>query len=300
MHKKTSIFVGVAFAVGAVATAIMVLAPAHDAKDKRPHPVEDDFGRLLEALVVDPPAGPWGLIQQPALAERRSVEQEAAAKLRRLGTNAFPRLMEEVRAVGRIEATNRRAAWDRTRRLARAFEILGADARPLLPLLIEELHAGRSVGPSMVGIVSIGGRDAGLALFPGLTNSDPDVRNWTMSALSYFATNAEVACAATPLLVRVLEDESAFSRALASTVLGSFRQKPDVVLPRLLQLAKGDSDVAVRVAAIKAIGRFGTNASWVKNELEVISAADEDARVRRMAVVAAHAACGQISPEEVQ
>lgn len=300
MQRKIAIFLAAAFAAGAVGTATFILQKADDAHVKKPHQAKDDFSAILDALVVPLPEGRLSEPQRQALAEQRKAQQEAVEKLRQLGTNALPRLMEEVQAVGRVEMTNRNAAMNGTRRIARAFEILGGDARPLLPLLIEELHTGRSIGPSMAGIVNIGGTDAGLALVPGLTNSDPDIRNWTMSALSYFATNHDVALVAVHPLLLLLKDDSAFSRALAASVLGSLQQEPDAVIPALLQVAKNDSDFVVRASAIKAIGRFGTNAAIVKTDLEGIAATDQDARVRRIASVAIRAVSGEIPPDEVQ
>jgi hypothetical protein len=298
--KEARDFLAVAFAVGAVGTAIFIFRKADQAHVNKPHQAKDDFSAMLDALVVPFPEGRLSESQRDALAKRRVAQQEAVERLRKLGTNALPRLMEEVYAVGRIEATNRNAAGERTQRLARAFEILGGDASPLLPLLIEELHAGRSIGPSMAGIVYIGSTDAGLALLPGLTNSDPEIRRWTMSALSYFATNREVALAALHPLLRLLKDDSEFSRALAASVLGSLQQEPDAVIPDLLQVAKNDSDFVVRVFAVKAIGRFGTNAAIVKKDLEGIAATDQERRVRRIAEVAIRAANGEIPPDKVQ
>lgn len=300
MKKKIAIFFAVAFTVGAAATAIFLFQKTDGARVKPPNQETDDFATLLHALVVPFPDGRLNESDREALSTRRKEEQEAVQKLRQLGTNALPRLMEEVRAVGRVEATNRNAAVDATRRLARAFEILGNDARPLLPMLIEELHTGRSIGPSIAGIVNIGGTDAGLALVRELTNSDPVIRNWTMSALSGFATNHDVALSAVQPLLQLLKDDSEFSRALAASVLGSLQQGPDAVIPDLLQVAKNDSDFVVRVSAIKAIGRFGTNAAPIKADLDGIAATDREASVRRIAAVAIRAASGEIPPDEVQ
>jgi hypothetical protein len=162
------------------------------------------------------------------------------------------------------------------------------------------LHSGRSVGPSIVGIVNIGGTDAGLALVRGLTNSDPVIRNWTLSALSGFATNREVALSVVQPLRRLLKDDSQFSRALAASVLGTFGQEPHAVIPDLLQVAKNDSDFVVRASAIKAVARFGTNAVIAMTDLEGIAANDPERRVRRIAEVAIRAANGELAVDEVQ
>jgi hypothetical protein len=294
------IFFAVAFVAGAAVTATLVYQKTDSARVQSPRQETDDFMTILHVLVVPLPVGRINESDRETLSTRRKEEQEAVEKLRQLGTNALPRLMEEVRAVGRVEATNRNAAVDATRRLARAFEILGDDARPLLPLLIEELHSSRSVVPSIVGIVNIGGTDAGLALVRGLTNSDPVIRNWTLSALSGFATNREVALSVVQPLRRLLKDDSQFSRALAASVLGTFGQEPQAVIPDLLQVAKNDSDFVVRASAIKAVARFGPNAAIAMADLEGIAAHDPERRVRRIAEVAIRAANGEIAVDEVQ
>lgn len=300
MKKKIAIFFAVVFIAGVAVMVTFISQKTDRAHVKTPHQATDDFRAVLDALIVPLPEGRLNESGRESLSKRRKEEQEAVEKLRQLGTNALPPLLEEVRAIGRVEATNRSAAMDATRRLARAFEILGGDARPLLPMLVEELHTGRSIGPSIAGIVNIGGTDAGLALVPGLTNSDTVIRNWTMSALSSFATNRDVALSAVHPLLLLLKDDSEFSRALAASVLGSLRQEPDAVIPDLLQVAKHDSDFVVRASAIKAIGRFGTNAAIVKTDLEGIAATDRERSVRRIAEVAVRAANGEIPPDEVQ
>jgi HEAT repeat protein len=97
-----------------------------------------------------------------------------------------------------------------------------------------------------------------------------------------------------------LKDDSEFSRALAASVLGSLQQEPDAVIPDLLQVANNDSNFVVRVSAVKAIGRFGTNAAVVRTDLESIAARDQERSVRRIAEVAVRAANGEIRPDEVQ
>jgi HEAT repeat protein len=118
--------------------------------------------------------------------------------------------------------------------------------------------------------------------------------------ISSFATNREVAHSAVPPLLQLLKDDSEFSRALAASALGSFRQEPESIIPSLLQVAKNDSNFVVRITATKAIGRFGTNAAMAKPELEGISATDRETSVRRIAAVAIRAANGEIPPDEVQ
>ena len=210
--------------------------------------------------------------------ERR---QQAVEKLRSLGTNVLPKIELEIRRVARAEGDNPEAAKSAGTRLALAMEVLGTNARPILPVLIQEYQAGRNIGPMITGIVSIGGTDAGLILVSGLTNSDPTVRSATMSGLSAFANNKEVALAAVPPLLERLEDNSAFSRAVAARILGAFQCEPDRVIPVLLKVAETDTDHVVRRSAIKALAEFGLSATGVVKALESLLDSETDQHTRR-------------------
>jgi len=143
----------------------------------------------------------------------------------------------------------------------------------------------------------VGGTDCGLILVSGLTNATPSIRDAAMSVIASFATNREVSRAAIPPLLNILEDDSAFSRTLAANALGSMRQDPERVVPKLLQVARQDSDFIARLAAIKAIGRLGTNSEMAKQALEGIAAADPEVVVRRIAFEAIRAANGDLPPD---
>lgn len=259
----------------------------------------EGMNEILEALTLSLPTVS-STNNREALADGLRRRQDALEKLRANASTYLPQLMKEVYAAGRIEATNRNAAASRTAQLALAFEALGSEARPLLPKLKDEFNAGRSIGPCVAAFLHIGGTDCGLILVSGLTSSDRLIRNASMSALSGFATNRDVAISAVRPLLRLLKDDSELSRALAASVLGSLQQEPNAVIPDLLQVAKNDSDFVVRVFAVKAIGRFGTNAAIVRTDLESIAATDQDRSVRRIAEVAIRAANGEIPSDKVQ
>jgi hypothetical protein len=289
-------------ALTAVTIAMLVIQSHRSGRVPRKQSSLNEFQQLheiLQALTVSLPSVAV-TNNREVLRESLQRRQNAIEKLRARGTNILPRLMKEVRSVGRLEATNRPAARDATMRLVLAFEVLGDDAKPLLPELIDEFRSGRSIGPSIAGLASIGGTEAGFALISGLTNSDPAIRNASRSALSTFKTNREVAISAVPHLLIILKDDSPFSRALASSVLGSLRVKSEAVIPNLIQIAKYDTNFVARVSAIEAIGRFGTNAVGVTSDLEGIAMTDREPHVRRMALIAIQAVSGQISPDEVR
>jgi len=209
-------------------------------------------------------------------------------------------LMHEVYAVGKGETSNHRAAEVKAAHLALAFEVLGKEARSLLPWLEAQFKAGRSLELCVAAFQHVGGTDCGLMLVSGLTNATPSIRDAAMSVISSFATNREVARAAIPPLLNILEDDSAFSRTLAANALGSIWQDPESVVPKLLQVAKHDSDFIARLSAIKAIGRLGTNSEMAKQELEGIAAADPDVVVRRIAFEAIRAANREMTSDAIQ
>ncbi len=138
MHKKLII----AIVVGLILTKATCDSQQTNATlgTEIPAKERNAFKALLDALVVSQPEGTWNDSDREVLSEHRKKQQEAIEKLRQLGTNALPLLMEEVRAVGRVEKTNRSAAFKDTQQLGKAFEILGSSASPLVPLLISELH----------------------------------------------------------------------------------------------------------------------------------------------------------------
>jgi hypothetical protein len=257
------------------------------------------LNEILEALTLSLPTKSSGNDRE-IITKSLQRQQDAFEKLRANVPAYLPLLMEEVYAIGVIEATNRNVAASRTERLGLAFRALGSDARPLLPKLKDEFNAGRSIGPCVAAFTHIGGTDCGLMLVQGLTNADRRIRNAVMSGLSGFSTNRDVASSAVRPLVKLLGDDSQFSRALAASVLGSLHQDPDVAIPDLIRVAKNDSDFVVRAMAVKAIGRFGTNAAIVRADLERIAATDREKIVRRTAEVAVRAANEQISPDKVQ
>jgi hypothetical protein len=297
-NRVSLILVGICVVV-AVVVLTQFMSGGRDPQDQASLKQAHGLDKILEGLTASLPTVS-SKSNQAVIQDALRKRQDAVDKLRANKSDVLPQLMQEVYAIGLIEVTNQSAAAARTARLALAFEVLGNDARPLLPELEKEFDAGRSIGPCVAAFQYIGGTDCGVILVSGLTNSDRLIRNAAMSALSGFATNREVALSAARPLLQILKDDSEFSRALAASVLGSLQQESDAVIADLLQVAKNDSDFVVRATAIKAIGRFGTNAAIAKAGLESIAAMDQERTVRRIAEVAIRAANGEILPDEVQ
>ena len=258
----------------------------------------DDLDVALNALVIPPlKSSITNESQREAFSKIWKNRQQAVAQLRTMGTNVWPQLTEKVRAALKSGTTNPDEANHTATKLIQAFEILQCDAQPLLPMLIEEFRANRSPDLTVAGMRYIGGTYAGLILVEGLTNADRRIRNAVLNALQSFSTNREVSLAAVSPAVMLLHDNGPFSRALASSLLGSLHICPESVVPALLELAEHDPDFVVRVMAIKAIGRFGTNAISVRPNLEIIATSDRERSVRRIASVAIRAAQGEIAPD---
>jgi hypothetical protein len=239
----------------------------------------------LEAILRDFDVKVWfqKKIKADEIQRWLDTRDEVVVRLQELGTNILPQLMEKVREAGRIAERNPSAGMELNAQLAFVFQVLGSNAAPLLPELIKEYQAGRSIGPALAGIVAIGATEGGLAIVPGLTNVDPGVRLATISAISYFRTNSVVVDQALPLLLKNLGDALGSVRAAATSVLGSFRSQPEVVIPALIKLAETDEDLVVRSVAIKAIGQFGSEGAIALSNLERIARFDSEDVVRRAA-----------------
>jgi HEAT repeat protein len=80
-----------------------------------------------------------------------------------------------------------------------------------------------------------------------------------------------------------LNDKVPVLRPIAIDSLGVLGKEPTIVIPVLLQIAETDSDVVLRSAAIKSIGRFGTNALTAQATLHSIAISDNSDFVRKRA-----------------
>src|SRR5436190_6623064 len=133
-------------AVSLVVVAVLVLKFQIGERGRMREKNSDEVNDILEALPVSTTSTNGITYKVDGLQTRLKNSRQAAEKLRANPAVFLPRVMEEVYAVERVEATNRAAA-KKTERLALAFEALGGEARPLLPKLKEEFDRGRSIGP---------------------------------------------------------------------------------------------------------------------------------------------------------
>lgn len=215
--------------------------------------------------------------------EQDEESERAAEILRRYGTNALPLLMAEVREIGRIQARNPGAAMDRKLQLMAAFKALGPMAEPLVPELIAEFRAARSLGIVPYALEMTGTEEAHRALIEGLTNANRQIRVAAIASIGSLKRHPVRARQAVPPLLQALKDRCGVVRSLAVQMLGYLRADGETVVPWLLEVAETDPDAVIRAAAISSIERFGAVPQDAKARLERIAREDRDEHVRKLA-----------------
>jgi HEAT repeat protein len=216
--------------------------------------------------------------------EGRQIVMRSAYALSRIGPAAMPSLLE---ALGKDDAGLRIGA-------THALGPFGAEARPAIPMLINNLADGRDpVHGETVLTLGLIGPAAGPALVAALGDSDARRRAGAAQALVEIAPpfhpaagpveqalgiekNAAVRAAllaalpklsadparALPFLIPAVVGEDDAQRHAALNTLLAERSLRAAVLPTLSDLLK-DSHPLVRERAARAIGRFGPDAAPV-------------------------------------
>jgi hypothetical protein len=210
----------------------------------------------------------------------------AAADLRNLGTNAMPLLLSQVKLLDTLKGTNSASALNQQTKLQAAFDVLGPQAKSLLPELVAEFKSGRNLGITAYALGRIGGAEAGHALVQAITNSSPQMRASGASSIEYFKGDPEVAASAVQPLLQLMTDRSGPLRSLAAAALGKLKTNPDTVIPALLRTLDTDPDAIVRATAAESIGRFGSDATPAAERLGRAAKSDGDEHVRTMAAQA--------------
>ncbi len=272
---KSLLLVGLALAaVGGFYVAIRGLPGAGAKQDGQLKALLREFDmKIWSEQVIDPES-------MKAWLRKRD---EVAARVRALGTNILPELMEEVKEAGVIEKTNPAIYYEVHARLQLAFEALGPRASPLLPELIKELQSGKSVLAALTGIIEIATTEGGLAIVAGLTNADARVRLGCLRAIPHFRSNAVVVEEAWPLVLKNLDSDSPEVRAAAASALGDLRAKPEVSIPALVRVAESDEDAMVRTLAVDAIQKFNKDGAAALSVIERIASSDPVRTVRAAA-----------------
>ena len=136
MHKNTS-SLGIVFAVINLTIALGCLFAQENKTSQITVVNKRDFETILNALFVAYPIDDGTREEWLTKIQKRD---QAAAQLRFLGTNALPLLFDEVKIVGQIGKTNILLAVNRKAEISAAFQVIGPEAKPLVPNLGSVAH----------------------------------------------------------------------------------------------------------------------------------------------------------------
>ncbi|MGA4579902.1 HEAT repeat domain-containing protein [Limisphaera sp. VF-2] len=256
--------VGLAALVGVciVATYPILWVPSGKARPGPEVTPRDDFRDILQSLIVDMP---------PSLSDAATLE-EVRARIRRrdlavqalrgLGTNALPHLTTELRRLCDADPHHPETVvgMDRVRA---ALRVLGEDAKAFLPEVLALMQQKTNAIPCLVALTGIGGEEAGLAFLNAVLHQDGDTRVKSLFLFGYsdFPRYDAVAGAARPWLLELLQHTNPVVRIAAVNVVADLADARDESLAVLIEMLQRDEDVMVRVAAMKAMERHGTNAA---------------------------------------
>lgn len=234
------------------------------------------FSRILEQL-------------DPSSSE--SDRAKAVQSLKDLGTNAYPFLVTEMNSIKwHVPVEKDADTIRRSQRLRSAFQVFGTNLAPLTQEFVANLDTNRDFIGALNGLVVMGGQGF-LHITEALTNRETAIRFAAVSAvMTTGQTNLDFMGGVIPILVRLLKDESASVRCIASETLGLYCTESEQCVPALLDRARNDPDVVVRSQAVKAIGkiqgRIGHIDSETRSVLENISTQDQSQIVRSCATQA--------------
>jgi hypothetical protein len=205
----------------------------------------------------------------------------ASSAVRAIGTNALPFLLSELKqtetpALGRAKRKVQERVTillttgaDRARLALAGFEILGTNAIPVIPDLIELF---RDTDPYLGGqdpayqaaraLKLIGPTAAIPALISATTNANEMIRVHACFALGELGDSNAV-----PALTLSLTDRSRMVRIRSAIALGKLRAAHETAVPALAK-ALTDPDSAVRFSAADALRLYGSTASSALPDLQ--------------------------------
>jgi HEAT repeat protein len=226
----------------------------------------------------------------------QAVRDQAKDAVQQAGTNALPFLLDELRTLGSLWQNdltnfyNTPALVERQMGLRAAFEALGPVAKPAIPLLRERMNENGFVADTVqYALTQIDPAVAALILTEALTNSNYYVS--CAAANNLYSLGPEAAIAL-PVLLKTLTDRSSQTnesrnlRTFSANALGAIGKQPEQTVPALATALRQDESPLVRLAAVRALEKFGTNAVPALPALREVSTDDPDLRVR---ATAAHA-----------
>jgi hypothetical protein len=217
------------------------------------------------------------------------TRQRAKEAIEKMGTDALPFLLKELRALDESSITNYYSTGLETQRfkIFAAFEALGPIAKPAIPQLTDMMRAGGNSSCSAAHALTTVGPEGALSLSSALTNGALPLRVCIAQIVSDAGTNAWITI---PALLDCLKYQSSQSnlsvelRGFAAASLGSIGNRPDIVVPALIEALKDDNR-GVRFSAARALGRYGKDA---QSAISALRAAlnDSDSHVRSVAASA--------------
>lgn len=144
---------------------------------------------------------------------------------------------------------------------------LGAESRPALPTLLEELRKplARFSEPPLIELFTALGPEAATTLTPLLDEPEQRLRNSALRALGMMGEKA------VPPLTEVLDNKSARARLGAAKALGEMGPAAREAVPKL-RAALADKDPEVQLQAVITLGRLGRTAGPAALELAEVLA----------------------------
>lgn len=222
---------------------------------------------LLVATLPQEPTADGKTISQwlETLGDGHSVQRETAAAIEKIGTNALPWMLREIRrgnSPAKLwwqEQAERQsllkftfADEDKHREHAvAAFEILGDAAAPAIPALMRLLEKEAVPFEVQEALVHIG-EPAVVRLVQALTSPNPALRQNAAEALYWYNPTPPPAV---PALFNCLFDSDAGVRAIAARALGGEDEMAGQIVPALIRLLD-DSDREVRSEAAGALSFY--------------------------------------------
>ena len=218
------------------------------------------------------------------------VRDQAKEAIQQAGTNALPFLLDELRTLGSLWQNdltnfyNTPALVERQMWLRAAFEALGPVAKPAIPQLRARMNENGFVADTVqYALAQIDPAAAAIILTEALTNSNYYVSCAAANNLYSLGPDAAIAL---PVLLKTLTDQSAQTnesrnlRTFSANALGAIGKQPEQTVPALATALRQDESPLVRLAAVRALEKFGTNAVAALPVLRQVATDDPDHRLR--------------------
>ena len=243
--------------------------------------------RVLDPRYQNKPLSAWLKDLGGGNRERQTRAEEA---IRKIGTNALPMLLKELRAQDPLGWRVWHRIWpqkayaaaaDRCIAADRALQVLGPETEAVLPDLLQIAADPQCGDHRPRGALAAMGPRAVRPMICALTNSNERVRSCAALVLTRIGPSARDAA---PALLRSLTDPDARVRAHAAGALGRIEADPKIAVPVLVERLS-DSDSYVRLCAAMSLGDFGERATSAVPALQRLES-DRSVEVRQQGLEA--------------